>query len=106
MRDLATVNSFFADFIEHLEIAVRKVYKNRKVIPVFLGGNPSPDIFKRKFITRKERYLSFYEWQKKFPDVEIEGQFYKPYNIATAIQGFHLHLQGLNPVYTTHMFNY
>lgn len=106
MHDLSNVNSFFVDFIEHLEIAVRKVYKNRNVIPVFLGGNPSPDIFKRKFVTRKERYLNFYDWQKKFSDVEIEGQHFKPSNIATAIQGFHLHLQGLNPVYTTHMFNY
>jgi gamma-glutamyl:cysteine ligase YbdK (ATP-grasp superfamily) len=106
MHDLFSINSFFVDFIDHLEIAIKKVYKNRNVIPVFLGGNPSPDIFKRKFVTRKERYLKFYEWQKKFPDVEIEGQSFKPSDIATAIQGFHLHLQGLNPVYTTHMFNY
>ncbi|HEU5120879.1 MAG TPA: hypothetical protein VFT71_07805 [Candidatus Nitrosocosmicus sp.] len=106
MYDLSIVNTFFVEFIEFLELSIEKVYKNRKVIPVFLGGNPSPDIFKRKFITRKERYLNFYEWQKKFPDIEIEGQLFKPCNIATAIQGFHLHLQGLNPIYTTHMFNY
>jgi len=106
MHDLSTVNTFFVDFIEYLDKSIRKVYKNSNVIPTFLGGNPSPDIFKRKFITRKERYLNFYEWQKQFPDIEIEGQIYKPNAIATAIQGFHLHLQGLNPIYTTHMFNY
>lgn len=106
MHDLSSVNTFFTHFIDYLETSMKKVYRNKNVIPVFLGGNPSPDIFKRKLVTRKERYLNFYEWQKKFPDVEIEGQFFKPCNIATAIQGFHLHLQGLNPIYTTHMFNY
>ena len=106
MHDLSSVDTFFVEFIEFLDLSLKKVYKNKKVIPVFLGGNPSPDIFKKKFITRKERYLNFYEWQKKFPTIDIEGQQFKPNTIATAIQGFHLHLQGLNPIYTTHMFNY
>jgi len=42
----------------------------------------------------------------KIPDVELEGQKYKARNIATAIQGFHLHLQGKNPIHTANMFNY
>jgi hypothetical protein len=106
MHSLSIVNVFFEEFIDYLSIAINKVYKNKNVIPVFLGGNPSPEIFKKKLITRKERYLNIYEWQKNVPNIEIDGQEFKARDIATAIQGFHLHLQGLNPIYTTHMFNY
>ena len=106
MHSLSIVNVFFEEFIDYLNTAIKKVYKNRNVIPVFLGGNPSPEIFKKKSITRKERYLKIYDWQKKLPKIEIDGQEFKACDIATAIQGFHLHLQGLNPVYTTYMFNY
>lgn len=106
MHSLSMVNVFFEEFIDYLSIAINKVYKNKNVIPVFLGGNPSPEIFKKKLITRKERYLKIYEWQKNIPNIEIDGQEFGARNIATAIQGFHLHLQGLNPIYTTHMFNH
>jgi gamma-glutamyl:cysteine ligase YbdK (ATP-grasp superfamily) len=106
MHRLSIINVFFEEFIDYLSTAINKVYKNKNVIPVFLGGNPSPDIFKKKLITRKERYLNIYEWQKNIPNIEIDGQEFRARNIATAIQGFHLHLQGLNPIYTTHMFNY
>lgn len=105
MHNLSSVNDFFQEFIDYLSIAIKKVYKNRNVIPVFLGGNPSPEIFKKKFITRKERYLKIYEWQKRLPKTEIDGQEFQACDIATAIQGFHLHLQGLNPIYTANMFN-
>ncbi|MGN6560881.1 MAG: glutamate-cysteine ligase family protein [Candidatus Nitrosocosmicus sp.] len=106
MHNLSNINSFFQEFLDFLCLKVKKVYKNRNVIPVFLGGNPSPLIFKRKFITRKERYHNLYNLQKKIPDIEIEGQKYKARDIATAIQGFHVHLQGKNPVHTANMFNY
>jgi hypothetical protein len=106
MHNLSYINFFFEEFLDFLSSSIKKVYKNRNVIPVFLGGNPSPDIFKRKFITRKERYLNFYNSSMKIPDVELEGQKFKARNIATAIQGFHLHLQGKNPIHTAKMFNY
>jgi gamma-glutamyl:cysteine ligase YbdK (ATP-grasp superfamily) len=106
MHNLSTINSFFEEFLDFLASSINKVYKNRHVIPVFLGGNPSPEIFKRKFVTRKERYQNLYNSQIKTPDIEVEGQVFKARDIATAIQGFHLHLQGKNPVYTANMFNY
>lgn len=106
MHNLSSINGFFVDFIDYLSGSLKKVYKNRNVIPVFLGGNPSPDIFKRKYITNKERYQTLYNWQKELPKIEMDGQFFKACDIATAIQGFHLHLQGLNPIYTANMFNY
>jgi hypothetical protein len=106
MHNLSDINSFFEVFLDHLSSSINKVYKNRNVIPVFLGGNPSPNIFQRKFVTRKERYLDLYNKQKRFPEIELEGQKFKARDIATAIQGFHLHLQGKNPIYTANMFNY
>ncbi len=106
MHNLSNLNLFFEEFLDYLSLAIKKVYRNRNVIPVFMGGNPSPDIFKRKFITRKERYLNQYNAQSKIPDIELEGQTFKACNIASAIQGFHLHLQGTNPIHTANMFNY
>ena len=106
MHNLSDINSFFEVFLDYLSSSINKVYKNRNVIPVFLGGNPSPNIFQRKFVTRKERYLDLYNKQKRFPEIELEGQKFKARDIATAIQGFHLHLQGKNPIYTANMFNY
>ncbi len=106
MHSLSNLNLFFEEFLDYLSLAIKKVYRNRNVIPVFMGGNPSPDIFKRKFVTRKERYLNLYKAQSKIPDIELEGQKFKAQNIATAIQGFHLHLQGTNPIHTANMFNY
>ena len=60
MHNLSDINSFFEEFLDYLSSSIKKVYKNRNVIPVFLGGNPSPNIFQRKFVTRKERYLDLY----------------------------------------------
>jgi gamma-glutamyl:cysteine ligase YbdK (ATP-grasp superfamily) len=106
MQNLSCINFFFEEFLDFLSLSIKKVYKNRNVIPVFLGGNPSPDIFKRKFITRKERTQKLYNWQKNMPNIELEGQKFKASNIQSSIQSFHLHLQGKSPIYTANMFNY
>jgi gamma-glutamylcysteine synthetase len=101
------LNCIFEDFIEHLEKSIKRLYRNNDVIPVFLGGNPSPEIIKSEdLITNKPRYNKLSKWQKKMPDVEIEGQTFKAMHIPAAIQAFHFHLQGKNPNYTAMMFNH
>ena len=102
---LIRLKSQFEEFIEHLDIAVNKVYR-RDVFPVFLGANPSPHVLKNGLITKKPRYLQLAKWQRKIPDVEIDGQKFKALHVAAAIQGFHLHLQGKNPNFTAQMFNH
>ena len=102
---LARLNSQFEEFIEHLELSIDKIYKHN-VFPVFLGSNPSPQILKDGLITNKPRYRRLARWQNKIPDVEIDGQMFKALHVATAIQGFHLHLQGRNPNFTSQMFNH
>ena len=92
--------------IDHLEKAIQKVYKNKMVIPVFLGANPSPNILKDTVITDKDRYKKLFEWQNKFSDIELEGRKFKAAHIPAAIQGFHFHLQGRNPTYAVWMFNH
>jgi hypothetical protein len=89
------------EFIVYLDKSIQKVWRNNnsEVIPVFLGGNPSPLIFKDGLITDKPRYNQLARWQNKIPDVEIDGQKLKALHVATAIQGFHLHLQAQNPVH-------
>jgi hypothetical protein len=57
-------------------------------------------------ITNKPRYKKLAKWQRKIPDVEIDGLKIRALQIATAIQGFHLHLQGQNPTHTALMFNH
>jgi gamma-glutamylcysteine synthetase len=111
MDNLLDLNSLFEEFIEHLDRAVQKVYKDKEMVfPLFLGGNPSPQILnddeRYKLITNKPRYLKLANWQSKIPDVEIEGQKFKALQIPSAIQGFHLHLQGQNPFHTAQMFNH
>ncbi|MDW3654757.1 MAG: hypothetical protein QOK61_09405, partial [Nitrososphaeraceae archaeon] len=44
--------------------------------------------------------------QNNLPDVEIDGNKFRAAHVATAIQGFHLHLQGKNPQNTANMFNH
>jgi gamma-glutamyl:cysteine ligase YbdK (ATP-grasp superfamily) len=105
MDNILELNSFFEQFIDHIDKGVQKVYKDREVYPVFLGANPSPQILKEALITDKPRYKKLAEWQSKIPDVEIDGQNIRALQIATAIQGFHLHLQGQNPAHTAMMFN-
>ncbi len=104
-ESLAQLNLEFEEFIEHLDLIVNKAYKN-DVFPVFLGSNPSPQILNDGLITNKPRYLRLARWQNRIPDVEIDGQKFKALHVASAIQGFHLHLQGKNPDFTAQMFNH
>ena len=105
--DLTELEILYEDFIiDHLEKAILKVYKNKMVIPVFLGANPSPNILKDTVITDKARYKKLFKWQNKFSDIELEGRKFKAAHIPAAIQGFHFHLQGRNPTYAVWMFNH
>jgi gamma-glutamylcysteine synthetase len=105
--NLLDLEVLYEDFIiEHLEKNIKKVYKNKIVIPVFLGANPSPNILKDDIITNKDRYRKLFEWQSTFPDIELEGRKFKAAYIPASIQGFHFHLQGRNPTYAVLMFNH
>ena len=104
LEKLMDLNLELQEFIECLDKAIHKVYKD--VIPVFLGGNPSPEIFKNSLITNKPRYDKLASLQRKIPDAEIDGVKFKAERIATAIQGFHIHLQGQSPTHTAKMFNH
>jgi gamma-glutamyl:cysteine ligase YbdK (ATP-grasp superfamily) len=105
MDNLEYLNIVFENFMENLDKFIRKVYKEKEVVPVFLGGNPSPEIMKEGTITDKPRYNKMASWQNNLPDVEIDGNKFRAAYVATAIQGFHLHLQGKNPRNTAIMFN-
>jgi len=104
--ELSKINEITQDFIEGLENLVRRAYPNQNVIPVFLGGNPSPIFSDETIITNKPRYKKISDWQSTFPDAQMDGQTFKSNLIGTAIQGFHFHLQGKNADYTAHMFNH
>ena len=106
IENIRELNTLFEQFIDYIDKVIQKVYKDRDVYPVFLGANPSPQILKELLITDKPRYRKLAEWQSKIPDVEIDGQKLRALQIATAIQGFHLHLQGQNPAHTVMMFNH
>lgn len=107
MENIFKLNILFEQFIDYIDKTVQNVYKNRKMVyPVFLGANPSPQILREELITNKPRYKKLVKWQSKIPDVEIDGLKIRALQIATAIQGFHLHLQGQNPVHTALMFNH
>lgn len=104
MGEIEGLNLQFEEFIEHLERAVKKA--GRDVIPVFLGANPSPFALADGLITPKPRYARLARWQKKLPDIEMDGQKFRAVHVASAIQGFHLRLQGRNPHFTAMMFNH
>lgn len=106
MDNLEYLNIVFENFMENLNKFIKKVYKEKEVIPVFLGANPSPEIMKEGTITNKPRYKKMASWQNNLPDVEIDGNKFRAAYVATAIQGFHLHLQGKNPKNTAIMFNH
>ncbi|MGB5090562.1 MAG: hypothetical protein WBN72_06420 [Nitrososphaeraceae archaeon] len=106
MDNLDYLNIVFENFMENLDKFIKKVYKEKEVIPVFLGANPSPGIMKEGTITDKPRYNKMASWQNNLPDVEIDGNKFRAAYVATAIQGFHLHLQGKNPKNTAIMFNH
>jgi gamma-glutamyl:cysteine ligase YbdK (ATP-grasp superfamily) len=105
MENILELNTLFEQFIDHIDKMIQKVYREM-VYPVFLGANPSPQILREELITNKPRYKKLAKWQSKIPDVEIDGLKIKALQIATAIQGFHLHLQGQNPSHTALMFNH
>jgi gamma-glutamyl:cysteine ligase YbdK (ATP-grasp superfamily) len=102
---LYRLNSQFEEFIEHLDLTLKKAYR-KEVLPVFLGANPSPLVLQDGLITKKPRYARLARWQSRLPDVEIDGTKIRAVHAAAAIQGFHLHLQGRNPGFTTRMFNH
>ena len=106
MDNLDYLNIVFENFMENLEKSIKKVYKEKEVIPVFLGANPSPEIMKEGMITDKPRYNKMASWQNNIPNVEIDGNKFNAAHVATAIQGYHLHLQGKNPKNTAIMFNH
>jgi gamma-glutamyl:cysteine ligase YbdK (ATP-grasp superfamily) len=106
MNNLEYLNIVFEQFIESLQRFVKKAYREKEVIPVFLGANPSSEIMNESLITDKTRYIKLASWQDSLPDVEIDGDKFRASRIATAIQGFHLHLQGKNPKNTAIMFNH
>jgi gamma-glutamyl:cysteine ligase YbdK (ATP-grasp superfamily) len=107
MENLVDLNGLLEQFIEQVDRAVQKVYKSKgMVFPVFLGANPSAEILREDLITDEPRYKKLAQWQSEIPDVEIDGQKLKALQVATAIQGFHLHLQGQNPSHTSQMFNH
>ncbi len=106
MDNLDYLNIVFENFMENLDKSIKKVYKEKEVIPVFLGANPSPEIMKEGMITDKPRYNKMASWQNNLPNVEIDGNKFKAAHVATAIQGYHLHLQGKNPKNTAIMFNH
>jgi len=106
MDNLDYLNIVFENFMENLDKSIKKVYKEKEVIPVFLGANPSPEIMKEGMITDKPRYNKMASWQNNIPNVEIDGNKFNAAHVATAIQGYHLHLQGKNPKNTAIMFNH
>lgn len=106
MDNLDYLNIVFENFMENLDKSIKKVYKEKEVIPVFLGANPSPEIMKEGMITDIPRYNKMASWQNNLPNVEIDGNKFNAAHVATAIQGYHLHLQGKNPKNTAIMFNH
>jgi len=106
MDNLDYLNIVFENFMENLDKSIKKVYKEKEVIPVFLGANPSPEIMKEGMITDKPRYNKMALWQNNLPNVEIDGNKFNAARVATSIQGYHLHLQGKNPKNTAIMFNH
>ena len=107
MSNILELNTLFEQFIDYVDKAIQKVYKDKEMVyPVFLGANPSPQILREVLITNKPQYKKLAKWQRKIPDVEIDGLKIRALQIATAIQGFHLHLQGQNPTHTALMFNH
>ena len=103
MRNIESLNLQIEDFVGDLDRALKKI--DSDAIPVFLGANPSPHILQGS-VTDKPRYKSLARWQKSMPDIEIDGYKFPALQVATAIQGFHMHLQGRDPDFTAQMFNY
>jgi gamma-glutamyl:cysteine ligase YbdK (ATP-grasp superfamily) len=103
MGEIESLNLQFEDFILDLDRALNKI--DSDAIPAFLGANPSPHILQGS-VTAKPRYLQLAKWQSRIPEIEIDGYKFPALQVATAIQGFHMHLQGKDPGYTAQMFNH
>jgi gamma-glutamyl:cysteine ligase YbdK (ATP-grasp superfamily) len=103
MGEIESLNLQFEDFVLDLDRVLNKI--DSDAVPVFLGANPSPHILQGS-ITDKPRYRSLAKWQRRIPDIEIDGYRLPALQVATAIQGFHMHLQGKDPEYTAQMFNH
>ncbi len=103
MGEIESLNLQFEDFVMDLDRALNKI--DSDAVPVFLGANPSPHILQGS-VADKPRYRSLAKWQRKIPDIEIDGYRFPALQVATAIQGFHMHLQGRDPRYTAQMFNH
>ena len=81
ITNLLDLEVLYEEFIiEHLEKAIKKVYKDKIVIPVFLGANPSPNILQDNIVTDHDRYKKLFEWQCRFSDIELEG---KKFTVST-----------------------
>jgi len=103
MTDIESLNLQIEDFVGDLDRTLRKV--DSDAIPVFLGANPSPLILKAS-VTDKARYRRLARWQKNMPNIKIDGYEFPAPQVAMAIQGFHMHLQGRDPDFTAQMFNH
>ena len=96
------------EFLEYLHLVIQKISRknNRKILPVFLGSNPSPTIFSKNMVTDDKRYRKISKWQMNISDSEIDGDKIKAFKIASAIQGIHINIQGKNPQHTIQMYNH
>lgn len=103
MGEIESLNMQLEDFVTDLDRVLRKI--DSDAVPVFLGANPSPYILQGS-VTDKPRYRRLARWQSGMPDIEIDGYKFPAPRVATAIQGFHMHLQGRDPAFTAQMFNH
>ncbi|MGD1838743.1 MAG: hypothetical protein ACPKPY_11905 [Nitrososphaeraceae archaeon] len=108
INELDKIYTETIEFLEYLHSVIQKISRknNRKILPVFLGSNPSPTIFSKDMITDNIRYRKIAKWQKNISDAEIDGDKIKAFKIASAIQGIHINIQGKNPQHTIQMYNH
>ena len=108
INELDKIYTETIEFLEYLHLVIQKISRknNRKILPVFLGSNPSPTIFSKSMVTDNKRYRKISKWQKNISDAEIDGDKIKAFKIASAIQGIHINIQGKNPQHTIQMYNH
>ena len=107
INELDKIYTETIEFLEYLHLVIQKISRknNRKILPVFLGSNPSPTIFSKNMVTDNNRYRKISKWQKNITDAEIDGDKIEAFKIASAIQGIHINIQGKNPQHTIQMYN-
>ena len=72
ITNLLDLEVLYEEFIiEHLEKAIKKVYKDKIVIPVFLGANPSPNILQDNIVTAHDRYKKLFTNSKIYSNFRI-----------------------------------